>query len=802
MRKLFYLVLLILATFQLKAQVSDISLNLTPTANYTWWDSNMFIKDAPMVGGMLGIGLGKNLELRGIYEQSVNSKSKLGSFNVDNLLGEFNAIDVDVTRWGGEFKIDVPTKTFLSPFLTLGTGVQKLKFNDIKDEQIYLTAGLGAKYSISDRVSLNLGAKLHAFNYNPTTLLMESGITDELLTFEDKRMMNWSANLGVQFYLSGQNPRKYTDLRKALDKQKNRGLSGLRLVIEPGLAYINFDNSTNMRDTYLLGAAIGVDFNDYVGLRGFYYQSSVDEKVSFDFDKMAMYGADFIGKLNVSRGIVPFLTVGGGYMNVYGSYVGVDENPFVQTNSGYFAKAGLGLSVPITHYVELFGAANILYTTDKDPEDLGSTEDLKKHTMFNAGLKFNIGKKVQDNKALDSYIDKRMSDKVMMYEQRISELKGELDKAYETNDAVKAAEIMSEKQRLESELDVAKDESRVQPVAPQKPATFVAANDTTINQSTTARTEDQTMIRLTPQELESLVDKVVEGVGAPVLKKETPEERLDRLERIIMSGGAARRGQQPTTFSQPQEDSQTEPAVAQAQAELAETKAELAAVKRQEESTSSRIDASNKELLSEIRRISERIEDNAKRIDNVNRQRLLGSDRTVIVTPGGGGNQSPFTNAPQRLSANVAGGGSQSGMYQEDPSQGRATSWVIYKGLSPFLGVNMGDKSSFIFGVKGNYGFSSSKFLFVPDLYFGVGSKVAYGFNANVTYPLLATNRTIFTPYVGVGLGVNKAEKFKFGVNIIGGTYLNIGNGSLFVEYTSRQFFDNNVVSLGYKFNF
>ena len=72
MKKLFYLGLLLFTAFQMKAQVSNISLNLTPTANYTWWDSQMHIKNSPMVGGMLGIGLGRNLELRGIYEQSIN----------------------------------------------------------------------------------------------------------------------------------------------------------------------------------------------------------------------------------------------------------------------------------------------------------------------------------------------------------------------------------------------------------------------------------------------------------------------------------------------------------------------------------------------------------------------------------------------------------------------------------------------------------------------------------------------------------------------------------------------------------
>ena len=59
---------------QVKAQVSDININITPTANYTWWDNQLYIENGPMVGGMIGIGLGRNLELRGIYEQSLDLK--------------------------------------------------------------------------------------------------------------------------------------------------------------------------------------------------------------------------------------------------------------------------------------------------------------------------------------------------------------------------------------------------------------------------------------------------------------------------------------------------------------------------------------------------------------------------------------------------------------------------------------------------------------------------------------------------------------------------------------------------------
>ena len=137
MKKFFYVGLLLLTAFQIKGQVSDISLNLTPTANYTWWDSQMFIEDGPMVGGMVGIGLGRNLELRGIYEQSIDLKSTLNSLDMPiEFVDKFSSRKVDVSRWGGEFKANIPTGSVLEPYLTLGTGVQKLKYDELDRKSV------------------------------------------------------------------------------------------------------------------------------------------------------------------------------------------------------------------------------------------------------------------------------------------------------------------------------------------------------------------------------------------------------------------------------------------------------------------------------------------------------------------------------------------------------------------------------------------------------------------------------------------------------------------------------------------
>ena len=763
MKKILLVVFSFVAMLQVKAQVSDISINITPTANYTWWDNQLYIENGPMVGGMIGISLGRNLELRGIYEQSLDLKSTLNDLKVPaDIVDKFNSRTVDVTRWGGEFKANIPTGGVLAPYLTLGTGVQKLKYDEIKQEQIYLSGGLGTKINLGDRVTLNLEGKVHAFNLDPTSMLrinnpegdsfndwIDNNITDE-------RMMNWSLNAGIQFYLGGRNPSNYTALDKAYEKQFSSGFSGLRFVLEPGGAYINFDNNTNLRDTYLLGGALGIDFNDFVGLRGFYYRSSEDEKISTDFDKLAMYGADFIARLNVARGVVPYISIGGGYMNVYDSYVG--KAPLLATNSGYFAKGGVGLSIPIARYFEIFGGANLMFTTDKeDVADLQSTEDLKKHVMYNAGLKFNLGKTANTSRALDTYVQRNVDDRTIMYEQRIEELKLELQNAYEANDSEKAARIINEKKRMETEM--------------------VASVDKDQRSLSSSTADGQSLIRLTPQELESLVDRVVKGVGTPTIKQETPEERLDRLERIILQGNN-------TSVMSQQDPSMQVRSFSQ---------------QPQETYVPESISNSNAELLREMQRINTKIEENSRKIDNVNRQSSSGSDKTFIVNPGGG--QTPIGTPMGRDNIVVSSDGTSQNLLK-DRNQGVATSWVIYKGLSPFLGVNVGEGTAAVFGLKANYGFSSTDFIFSPDLYFGIGGETAYGLNANVTYPLFTNSSSLLTPYVGLGLGLNKIDKFNFGVNLIVGSYLEIGNGSLFVDYTSRRAFKNNQLSLGYRFDF
>ena len=83
------------------AQVKDISFAIAPTAEYVWWNKKSAIENGFMAGGYVGFGFGKNLELLGLYSQSLGLKSTIDGFSLpDNIRDAFSPSDVAVYRWG------------------------------------------------------------------------------------------------------------------------------------------------------------------------------------------------------------------------------------------------------------------------------------------------------------------------------------------------------------------------------------------------------------------------------------------------------------------------------------------------------------------------------------------------------------------------------------------------------------------------------------------------------------------------------------------------------------------------------
>lgn len=293
--------------FKFTAQVKDISFTFSPAAEYTWWDSQSGFKDGTLIGGKLGFGFGEYLELRGVYLQSLDLKTDFLDFGLTNFdEALFTSQDVKLTRWGGEFKANIGTNR-LKPYFTIGTGVQNIEVDSKDFEQIYGSVGVGVTFNLAKRAVLSIEAKNTTYNFNAASSLLTNGdkvafsVNDATTTTD--RMSNWGLMGSLQFYLGGRKPGTLTELDEAYLNKFKGGFKGMQLVIEPSIAHISFDDKSLFRDTYMLGGYAGFDFNEYIGLRGFYFKATNDDEISTDFDKLSMYGIEFRARLNDGNGV-------------------------------------------------------------------------------------------------------------------------------------------------------------------------------------------------------------------------------------------------------------------------------------------------------------------------------------------------------------------------------------------------------------------------------------------------------------------------------------------------------------------
>lgn len=562
---------------------------------------------------------------------------------------------------------------------------------------------------------------------SPGSLLYDPNGSDDfndwINTKDRTTMYNWSVSAGLQFYVGGRGENDYSAMDEAYLNRFSSGFSGMKLTVAPAGAYVDFNQKSAYRSTYLLGGILGIDITDFVGLRGYYYQATEGPDPSLDFDKLAIYGVDFIGQLNVPRGIVPYITVGGGYIHVNNDYQGKRVSGLPDTyemaTSGYFAKGGVGLSVPVGKYVEAFGAANLMYTVeDKGMKviNISHTDQLRQHTMFNVGVKLKLGKSSNTAKQTDRAFDDRFSSERNAYNERISSLEKELKVAYENNDVEKVTEIMAEKKSLEEK----------------------------------STTKESDLIRMTPAELESLIDKVIDGVE----NEQTPvlENKIDRLERLLLEMNSQRPAS-TINYAPPAPVSQT----------IAEPDYK----------------AVNDRLIQEISNLNEKIDRQQQSINMLKAQ-----DQKAVTAP------SVVTVAPPATTSVQASGTTQ------------IAGVVLNHGMGLFIGGSFGDATTTNVGIRGYYGFTNTPIVFMPEAYVALGSTNGFGISANGIYPIQIANSR-FQPYFGLGLGLHYLGKeLSFNTNVIAGTGFKIGAGSLFADYSVRGVFRNNQIAAGYRFRF
>lgn len=534
MRKTFLSVsAFVLLSVSAVAQVKDISFAVAPTADYVWFPKKTAVTNGFMAGGYVGFGFGRNLELLGSYKHSIGLKSTLDGYDAPAAISNvFEAKDVSIYRWGGELKGNIPMAYSFQPYVTLGSGVQTIKANDLSQNQVYFGLGIGSKFNLARRLTLNIEAKATHFSldsrnilYKPTeanTSAYNSWINNNV---EDKSHLAWSVGAGLELYLGGRNPNELTEL-----DQVYTSLKGFKVVIEPTLGYLNFSDDSNLRDAYFGGLALGVDFTEYIGVRGYYHRAMKDEKFSAEFDKLSIYGGDFLARLNVAKGVVPYLQIGVGYMKVGDDYVGkVVSNT---NTSGIFAKGGVGLAIPLGKRVELFGIANLMYTTRNEnvSSALSSVHKLQSNVFYNAGVRIKLAKSVEKelyeqelgaaeaatvwvatpttttNVASTVSPEKR---NLAYYNSQITAAEKQLQMAYQNGDTANANRLLKEKQQWENLRNTYVAERLPYPAS-----------------------EQVRLVRMTPEELQQLINDVVKRIREGEVK--SPEQRIDRLEKLLL----------------------------------------------------------------------------------------------------------------------------------------------------------------------------------------------------------------------------------------------------------------------------
>ena len=771
-RRLLLAVIAIVLGLNLFSQVQDVSMTFSPYGEYVWWNSNTTLDQTTLWGARAGFSFGPLFELRGFYQQSKGNKA---TFRSPDWLLQANWMEgmtkskFDLSRYGGELKVNLLSNRIFAPYLTLGGGVQQFLFAleddirleplDIKEEQLFASVGLGTKFNLSDRMVLSLEAKHTMFNVNDKSYYLCADCSME--PGETKRLGNWSAVASLDFYLGGTKADK-NEVYDAYQKMFTDGFSGMKFVVEPGVTYIKLKDDDLFEEQYFVGASAGVDFSSLVGLRGFYYKATEEPgKLALKFNnKMEMYGANLIARLNQPRGIAPYLQLGGGYIKTSNKYVNhLDE---VGSLSRPFAMGGLGIEIPLSRFVALYGSINALLTNEGS-EDLASLEgpkQVKTDMMYQAGMRFNIGRTADGSAYYQRHTDwvatpereysnRQVNELRAEYERRVDDLNSDIERAVMNKDFDEVSRIENEKRMLEERYRresagkdaviqlTEEDLSRIVTEAVRETRREAVAPDMSkpqIEPVPAARVDVEPMEpaeQMTPEgaevtedvemtEAEKLAARIVKPVQ-PVELQGVDESKLDRqfdaLSRVI-----------------------------EAQSE------EIAALKE----NISEVTSGQAEMIANASRTTQSTAKASERNNNVN-------TKTKVVAP-------------------------------RDPL-------MRFSAVSVYGASDLGSKTYGNIGVRAHWRINDSRFEVMPEVYVAFGKKNGIGVSANVIYSL-GDKYAPLRPYAGLGVGGFPGNKTVWGSNVIGGVAYDIGIGELFSDISIRNIFRQNQWTIGYRVSF
>lgn len=623
-------------------------------------------------------------------------------------------------------------------------------------------------------MALALEVRNFLFNMDSANPYLATGVES------GKTLQNWSGAASLDIYLGG---RKYDDdqVSRAYRETFGDGFRGLKFVVEPGIAYLNMRDEALIGDTWLLGGSVGVDFSDLFGVRGFYYRETKDaNKLSLDLGKhLEMYGGNLIGRLNIARGVTPYLNLGAGYLKTNNTYVDTQGNAGTDL-SGWFALGGVGIEIPLHRTIALYGVANAILLEQDNPniETVTSPSAVNVNWLMQGGVRINIGASSRSGvKAYQSYASRQVdaanaarleelnalrSD----YEARIEGLNADLVSAAERLDTTEMALIAARKVQAAQELKRV-DEATTQITNPTQ--SVVAA-------------QSPNMVVMTASQLESLITRVLQATDKSA-QSVSSAGKLSDMDKILLIG-AMRNGQVSPALMQ-----QLAPAYGIA-APATTSASETAELLKRLESIETR-----------LRQVQVPVQ-TAQPITN---SLVPGATSSAVSAPAQGV-QSASTTSPtsttEKPEAMYVAHLDQRGQVQV--SRYEEPSFLRFRSVDVYAGLGFDDASTVQLGIRPQWSMGTSRFNFAPEMFVSVGSGTGYGLGASIIYKSDLLEHFHISPYAGLGLGYSKiGDHDRFGFSgVVGLSFDKILGGRFFVDYSLRPTFRNHHFSAGYSFVF
>lgn len=348
---------------------------IAPSGEYVWWNDALPLKHGTLLGARVGADFGKLIGVTGWYHRGKDIPIAFSGTPLRAGGEAFVDGATDVETYGAslQFKLGVGA---IVPFVHGGAGVIRFRPDGAeRTDQVNYRYGGGLQYDASRNIRATVLVEDSRFRLAPERL---SSQTPDVPTSDPRASLsNWTASAAIGFALGG--------TRGGSSAGADRW-SFASIPIEPFLGRLEFSDD-GMERQVVAGVRAGIDFGNYFGLRGVYWQGRSDDLR--ERERIQAYGAEAQFNLNAGLGLAPFLVAGAHRLD-YGSDYRDGVGRVLADETALVLGGGVGLR--LTDNFRLNVSARDFIRTGQDFDDVASVDELTHNWMLSAGFGFSLGR--------------------------------------------------------------------------------------------------------------------------------------------------------------------------------------------------------------------------------------------------------------------------------------------------------------------------------------------------------------------------------------------------------------------------